>query len=214
MRPALCEEALRVGRILAEIDPTAPEVHGLVALMELQTSRTPARLSASGEPILLLKQNRALWDQLLIRRGFAALARAESLGGPLGPYTLQGAIAACHARARTPEDTDWPRIVAIYDALDEVQPSPIVTLNRAVAVSMAYGPAAALEIVDTLRNESRLRDYHLLPSVRGDLLERLGRLEEARAEFSHAASLAQNARERSLLLLRAADCTKEVGSLN
>ena len=214
MRPALCEEALRVGRILAELDPTAPEVHGLVALMELQASRTPARVSVSGQPILLLKQNRTLWDQLLIRRGFAALGRAESFGGPLGPYTLQGAIAACHARARTPEDTDWPRIVALYDALDELQPSPIVTLNRAVAVSMAYGPAAALEIVDTLRSESRLRDYHLLPSVRGDLLERLGRFEEARAEFSHAATLTQNARERSLLLLRAADCGKEIGSLN
>jgi len=209
MRPALCEEAMRVGRILAEIDPTAPEVHGLVALMELQASRTPARVSASGQPILLLKQNRTLWDQLLIRRGFVALDRAQSFGGPLGPFTLQGAIAACHARARTPEDTDWPRIVALYDALDELQPSPIVTLNRAVAVSMAYGPAAALEIVDTLRSESRLRDYHLLPSVRGDLLERLGRFEEARAEFSHAATLAQNARERSLLLMRAADCAHE-----
>lgn len=214
MRPALCDEALRVGRMLAEIDPDAPEVHGLVALMELQASRTPARVSASGEPILLLKQNRALWDQLLIHRGFTALGRAESLGGPLGPYTLQGAIAACHARARTPEDTDWPRIVALYDALDELQPSPIVTLNRAVAVSMAYGPAAALEIVDKLRNESRLREYHLLPSVRGDLLERLGRLEEARAEFSHAATLTQNTRERSLLLLRAVDCGSEIGSLN
>jgi RNA polymerase sigma factor (sigma-70 family) len=198
MRPALCEEALRVGRILAEIDPTAPEVHGLVALMELQASRTPARVDPSGEPILLLKQNRALWDQLLIRRGLAALSRAESFDGPLGPYTLQGAIAACHARALTPEETDWSRIVALYDALNEVQPSPIVTLNRAVAVSMAYGPAAALEIVDELRAESRLRDYHLLPSVRGDLLERLGRFEEARAEFSHAASLAHNARERRL----------------
>lgn len=214
MRPALCEEALRVGRILAEIDSTAPEVHGLVALMELQASRTPARVSASGQPILLLEQNRALWDQLLIRRGFAALARAESFGGPLGAYTLQGAIAACHARAHAPEDTDWPRIVALYDALDQVQPSPVVTLNRAVAVSMAYGPEAALEIVDRLRNESRLRDYHLLPSVRGDLLQRLGRLREASAEFSHAASLTQNARERSLLLLRAADCGKEIGSLN
>jgi RNA polymerase sigma factor (sigma-70 family) len=209
MRPGLCEEAMRVGRILAEIDPKEPEVHGLIALMELQASRTAARIGASGEPILLLKQNRTLWDQLLIRRGLAALARAESFDGPLGPYTLQGAIAACHARARTPEDTDWPRIVALYDALAEVQPSPIVTLNRAVAVSMAYGPEAALEIVDALRDESRLRGYHLLPSVRGDLLERLGRFEEARAEFSHAASLASNARERSLLLLRAAACTHE-----
>jgi len=206
MRPALCEEALRLGRILAEIDPTTPEVHGLVALMELQASRTAARVSASGEPILLLKQNRALWDQLLVRRGLAALTRAESFDGPLGPYALQGAIAACHARARTADETDWPRIVALYDALAEVQPSPIVTLNRAVAVSMAYGPAAALEIVDQLRSESRLRDYHLLPSVRGDLLERLGRLAEARAEFSHAASLANNARERKLLLERMAAC--------
>jgi len=206
MRPALCEEALRLGRVLAEIDPATAEVHGLVALMELQASRTRARVGASGEPILLMQQNRNLWDQLLIRRGLAALARAESFGGPLGPYALQGAIAACHARARTPEETDWPRIVALYDALDEVQPSPIITLNRAVAVSMAYGPAAALELVDALRGESRLREYHLLPSVRGDLLERLGRFEEARAEFSHAASLAGNARERSLLLERMAAC--------
>jgi len=214
MRPALCEEALRLGRVLAEIDPATPEIHGLVALMELQASRTPARVSASGEPILLMQQNRKLWDQLLIRRGLAALARAESFGGPLGPYALQGAIAACHARARTAEETDWPRIVALYDALDEVQPSPIITLNRAVAVSMAYGPAAALEIVDALRNESRLRDYHLLPSVRGDLLERLGRFEEARAEFSHAASLASNARERSLLLERMAACDLQAIRIN
>jgi RNA polymerase sigma factor (sigma-70 family) len=202
MRPALCEEALRVGRILAELTPAESEVHGLVALMELQASRTAARVSASGEPILLLRQNRSLWDQLLIRRGLASLARAQSSDGPLGPYSLQGAIAACHALARTAEQTDWPRIVALYDALDEIQPSPVVALNRAVAVSMAYGPAAALEIVDALRNESRLREYHLLPSVRGDLLERLGRLDEARAEFSHAASLAGNARERRLLLER------------
>jgi RNA polymerase sigma factor (sigma-70 family) len=214
MRPALCEEALRLGRILAELAPTEPEVHGLVALMELQASRTPARVSASGEPILLLEQNRTLWDQLLIRRGFAALARVQSLDGPLGPYSLQGAIAACHARARVAEETDWPRIVALYDALDELQPSPIVTLNRAVAVSMAYGPAAALEIVDTLRNESRLRGYHLLPSVRGDLLERLGRFDEAREEFSHAASLASNARERSLLLERVAACDPHAIRIN
>jgi predicted RNA polymerase sigma factor len=214
MRPALCEEALRVGRILAELAPTEPEVHGLVALMELQASRTPARVSASGEPILLLKQNRALWDQLLIRRGFAALARAQNLGGPLGPYSLQSAIAACHAQARTAEETDWPRIVALYDALHEIQPSPVVALNRAVAVSMAYGPAAALEIVDVLRNESRLREYHLLPSVRGDLLERLGRFEEARAEFSHAVSLAGNARERSLLLERMAACDPRAVQIN
>jgi RNA polymerase sigma factor (sigma-70 family) len=214
MRPALCEEALRLGRVLAEIDPAAPEIHGLVALMELQASRTPARVSASGEPILLMHQDRSLWDQLLIRRGLAALARAESFGGPLGPYALQGAIAACHARARAAGETDWPRIVALYDALAEVQPSPIITLNRAVAVSMAYGPAAALEIVDVLRNELRLRDYHLLPSVRGDLLERLGRFEEARAEFSHAASLASNARERSLLLERMAACDRQSARIN
>ena len=214
IRPALCEEALRVGRILAELAPTDPEVHGLVALMELQASRTPARVSASGQPILLLQQNRTLWDQLLIRRGLAALARAQSFDGPLGPYSLQGAIAACHARARTAEETDWPRIVALYDALDQLQPSPIVTLNRAVAVSMAYGPAAALEIVDALRNESRLREYHLLPSVRGDLLERLGRFDEAHAEFSHAASLARNARERSLLLERMAACDPHAARIN
>jgi RNA polymerase sigma-70 factor (ECF subfamily) len=214
IRPALCEEALRLGRILAELAPTESEVHGLVALMELQASRTPARVNASGEPILLLQQNRTLWDQLLIHRGLVALARAESFEGPLGPYSLQGAIAACHARAGTAEETDWPRIVALYDALDELQPSPIVTLNRAVAVSMAYGPAAALEIVDTLRNESRLREYHLLPSVRGDLLERLGRLHEAREEFSHAASLAGNARERRLLLERMAACGPHSDRIN
>jgi RNA polymerase sigma factor (sigma-70 family) len=206
MRPALCEEALRVGRILAALAPTEAEVHGLVALMELQASRTAARVSESGEPILLLQQNRSLWDQLLIRRGLAALAHAQSSDSTLGPYSLQGAIAACHAQARRAEDTDWQRIVALYDALYEIQPSPVVALNRAVAVSMAYGPAAALEIVDVLRNESRLREYHLLPSVRGDLLERLGRFDEARAEFSHAASLAGNTRERSLLLDRMAAC--------
>ena len=214
MRPALCEEALRVGRILAELVPTEPEAHGLVALMELQASRIAARVSASGEPILLLRQNRGQWDQLLIRRGLAALARAQSLDGPLGPYSLQGAIAACHAQARTAEETDLPRIVALYDALHELQPSPVVALNRAVAVSMAYGPAAALEIVDVLRRESRLREYHLLPSVRGDLLERLGRFEEARAEFSHAASLASNARERSLLLERMAACNSRPSQIN
>jgi RNA polymerase sigma factor (sigma-70 family) len=214
MRPALCEEALRLGRILAELAPAEPEVHGLVALMELQVSRTSARVTASGEPILLLKQNRTLWDQLLIRRGLAALARAQSFDAPLGPYSLQAAIAACHARAPTAEETDWPRIVALYDALNELQPSPVVTLNRAVAVSMAYGPAAALEIVDTLRSDSRLREYHLLPSVRGDLLERLGRFDEARAEFSHAASLAGNARERSLLLERMAACDPHAGRIN
>ena len=203
MRPALCEEALRVGRILAELAPAEPEVHGLVALMELQASRTPARVNASGEPILLL-----------IGRGLAALRRAQSFDGALGPYALQGAIAACHALARTAEDTDWASIVALYDALDELQPSPVVSLNRAVAVSMAYGPAAALEIVDALRQESRLREYHLLPSVRGDLLERLGRLAEARAEFSHAASLAGNVRERNLLLERMAACATTGARIN
>jgi RNA polymerase sigma factor (sigma-70 family) len=214
MRPALCDEALRVGRVLAELVPGEGEVHGLVALMELQASRTAARISATGEPILLLKQNRARWDQLLIGRGLAALKRAQGIDGALGPYALQGAIAACHALALTPEQTDWPRIVALYDALNEPQPSPVVVLNRAVAVSMAYGPAAALEIVDSLRNESRLREYHLLPSVRGDLLERLGRFDEARAEFSHAASLAGNARERRLLLERMAACDPQAGRIN
>ena len=214
MRPGLCEEALRLGRVLAEIDSGTPEVHGLVALMELQASRTPARVNSTGEPILLMRQDRSLWDRLLIRRGLSALARAESLGGPFGPYALQAAIAACHARARTPEDTDWARIVALYDALAEVQPSPIIALNRAVAVSMAYGPAAALEIVDALRSELRLRGYHLLPSVRGDLLERLGRCAEARAEFSNAASLASNTRERSLLLERMAACDRQSIRIN
>jgi RNA polymerase sigma factor (sigma-70 family) len=214
IRPALCDEALRVGRILAELTPAEPEVHGLVALMELQASRTAARVNSSGEPILLLRQNRALWDQLLIRRGLASLARAQSFESPLGTYSLQGAIAACHARARTPEETDWPRIVALYDALYELHQSPIVALNRAVAISMAYGPAAALEIVDDLRNESRLREYHLLPSVRGDLLEKLGRFAEAREEFSHAASLAGNARERNLLLERMAACEPQAFRIN
>jgi RNA polymerase sigma factor (sigma-70 family) len=214
MRPALCDEALRVGRVLAELAPGEGEVHGLVALMELQASRTAARISPTGEPILLLKQNRALWDQLLIGRGLAALRRAQGIDGALGPYALQAAIAACHALALTPEQTDWPRIVALYDALNALQPSPIVVLNRAVAVSMAYGPAAALEIVDSLRHESRLREYHLLPSVRGDLLERLGRFDEARAEFSHAASLAGNARERALLLERMASCDPQAGRIN
>jgi RNA polymerase sigma factor (sigma-70 family) len=214
MRPALCDEALRVGRILAELAPAEPEVHGLVALMELQASRTAARISESGEPILLPQQNRGLWDQLLIRRGLAALVCAQNSGAPLGPYTLQAAIAACHAQARSAEETDWRRIVALYDALNEIQPSPVVALNRAVAVLMAYGPAAALEIVDDLRRESRLRGYHLLPSVRGDLLERLGRFHEARAEFSHAASLANNARERSLLLDRMAACGQDAAQIN
>jgi RNA polymerase sigma-70 factor (ECF subfamily) len=203
VRPALCEDALRLGRILAELAPQEPEVHGLVALMEIQASRMRARVGPSGEPILLLDQNRARWDQLLIRRGLAALERAETLGGALGPYTLQAVIAACHARARTPEETDWARIVALYDALAQLAPSPIVELNRAVALAMAYGPAAGLELVDALTSEPALKTYHLLPSVRGDLLARLGRFDEARAEFERAASLTRNARERELLLARA-----------
>jgi RNA polymerase sigma factor (sigma-70 family) len=206
MRPALCDEALRLGRILAELAPQEPEVHGLVALMEINASRVGARIDAAGEPILLLAQNRGRWNQLLIRRGLAALERAEALGDALGPYALQAAIAACHGRARTPEETDWARIVALYDALAQLTPSPVVELNRAVAVSMAFGPATALELVDALTNEARLKDYHLLPSVRGDLLERLGRFEEARTEFARAAGLTQNARERALLLGRAAAC--------
>jgi len=206
MRPALCEDALRLGRILAELVPKEPEVHGLVALMEIQASRARARVSSSGEPILLLDQNRARWDQLLIRRGLAALQRAEKLGGALGPYGLQAAIAACHARARTPEETDWQRIAALYGALSRIAPSPIVELNRAVALAMAYGPAAGLELVDELTAEPALQGYHLLPSVRGDLLAKLGRFEEARAEFERAASLTRNERERELLLKRAAAC--------
>ena len=184
MRPALCEDALRLGRILAELTPAEPEVHGLVALMEIQASRSRARVGPSGEPILLLDQDRARWDQLLIRRGLAALERAERLGGALGPYALQAAIAACHARARTADETDWARIAALYDALAQVAPSPVVELNRAVAVAMAFGPAAGLELVDALADEPALAGYHLLPSVRGDLLEKLGRLDEARASSS------------------------------
>jgi RNA polymerase sigma factor (sigma-70 family) len=203
VRPALCEEALRLGRILAELTPREPEVHGLVALMEIQASRLRARVGPTGEPVLLLEQNRARWDWLLIRRGLAALARAEALGGALGPYALQAAIAACHARARAAEETDWPRIVALYDALAELAPSPVVELNRAVAVSMAFGPAAGLELIDDLIEEPTLKSYHLLPSVRGDLLYKLGRFDEARAEFEHAATLARNSRERELLLARA-----------
>jgi RNA polymerase sigma factor (sigma-70 family) len=203
MRPALCEDALRLGRILAGLVPNEPEVHGLVALMEIQASRTRARVGPSGEPILLLDQNRARWDQLLIRRGLAALARAEGLGGALGPYALQAEIAACHARAHTPEETDWARIAALYDALVQLTPSPVVELNRAVAVSMAYGPAEGLELVDALTSEPSLKHYHLLPSVRGDLLAKLGRFDEARAEFERAAALTRNARERELLLERA-----------
>jgi RNA polymerase sigma-70 factor (ECF subfamily) len=206
MRPSLCEEALRLGRILAELAPKEPEIHGLVALMEIQASRASARIGPSGEPVLLLDQDRARWDQLLIRRGLAALERAQGLGGALGPYALQGAVAACHARARAPQETDWVRIVALYDALAQLAPSPIVDLNRAVAISMAFGPVAALEIVDALGSDSRLGNYHLLPSVRGDLLEKLGRFEEARTEFARAAALAQNSRERVLLLGRAAAC--------
>ena len=206
MRPALCEDALRLARILAELASQEPEVHGLVALMEIQMSRSRARVSSSGEPILLLDQNRAHWDQLLIRRGFAALHRAEKLGGMRGPYALQAAIAACHARALSPEETDWARIVALYEALAQLAPSPVVELNRAVAVAMAFGPAAGLELVDALTAEPSLRGYHLLPSVRGDLLKKLSRFDEARAEFERAAALTRNARERELLLDRARRC--------
>jgi RNA polymerase sigma factor (sigma-70 family) len=205
MRPALCEDALRLGRILAGLAPLEPEVHGLCALMEIQASRTAARTDASGAPILLTDQNRARWDHLLIRRGLTALARAEALG-PRGPYTLQAAIAACHARARTAQETDWPRIAALYDELLELVPSPVVALNRAVAVSMAAGPAAGLAAVDELIDEPALKGYHLLPAVRGDLLAKLQRWTEARAEFERAAALTQNARERTLLLARAAEC--------
>jgi predicted RNA polymerase sigma factor len=208
-RPALCEDALRLGRIVAELAPTEPEVHGLVALMEIQASRTRARVTARGEPILMLEQNRALWDQLLIHRGLDALARAEELSrvmGSFGPYTLHAAIAACHARALTADATDWPRIAALYSALACVAPSPIVELNRAVAVSMAEGPAAGLAIIDAIADDPVLKSYHLLPSVRGDLLRKLGRTREARAEFERAAALTQNLRERDLLLARAASC--------
>jgi predicted RNA polymerase sigma factor len=207
MRPALCEDALRLGRILAELLPEAPEVHGLVALMEIQASRSGARVASSGEPIVLFEQNRALWDQLLIRRGLAALERAERLGAR-GWYTIQAAIAACHARARTPEETDWRRIVALYDDLAALAPSPVVELNRAVALSMASGPAAGLEIVDALTAEPSLKTYHLLPCVRGDLLAKLGRHDEACAELERAASLTRNARERELLLDRARACRR------
>jgi RNA polymerase sigma factor (sigma-70 family) len=202
-RPALCEDALRLGRILAELTPGEAEVHGLVALMEIQASRIRARSGPTGEPVLLLDQDRSRWDQLLIRRGLAALERAENLGGVLGPYALQAAIAACHARARTPQETDWVRISALYDALAQLTPTPVVELNRAVALAMAYGPQAGLEIVDSLASEPLLEQYHLLPSVRGELLSRLGRYDEARAEFERAASLTLNRRERDLLLGRA-----------
>ena len=206
MRPALCEDALRLGRILAELAPREPEVHGLVALMEIQASRSRARVGPSGEPILLFDQNRAHWDQLLIRRGLMALARAERLGAAGGPYLLQAEIAACHARARTPEETDWPRIVTLYAVLAQLAPSPVVELNRAVAVAMTFGPAAGLELVETLTAERSLENYHLLPSVRGDLLYKLSRFDEARAEFERAASLTRNARERELLIERARAC--------
>jgi len=204
IRAGLCEDALRLGRILAGLAPKEPEVHGLVALMEIQASRSRARVGPSGEMVLLLDQDRGRWDQLLIRRGLAALERAEKIGGALGPYALQAAIAACHARARTAAETDWARIVALYDALAELTPSPVVELNRAVAVGMAFGPAAGLALVDALTSEPSLRTYHFLPSVRGDLLVKLGRSDEARAEFERAAALTQNARERELLLRRAA----------
>ena len=206
MRPALCEDALRLGRVLAELAPDEPEVHGLVALMEIQASRAHARVDQHGDPVLLLEQNRARWDQLLIRRGLAALERAERLGSP-GSYTLQAAIAACHARARTAEETDWNRIASLYAALVQLVPSPVIELNRAVAVSMASGPAAGLEVVDALMSEPSLRNYHLLPAVRGDLLAKLGRRDEARSEFERAASLTRNIRERNLLDARAAAMT-------
>jgi len=210
MRPQLCEEALRLCRILAALAPDEPEVHGLMALMEIQASRLNARTGPCGEPILLLDQDRARWDRLLIRRGLAALERAEACakdqGQEPGPYALQAAIAACHARARTGEETDWARIVALYGALAELMPSPVVQLNRAVALAMLSGPAAGLELIDTLTVEPALRTYHLLPSVRGDLLQKLGRLDEARAEFERAAQLTRNERERKLLLARSADC--------
>lgn len=212
MRPALCEDALRLGRILAELTPDEPEVHGLVGLLEIQASRAAARTGPSGEMVLLLEQDRSRWDRLLIRRGLAALARADQLGGSLGPYALQAAIAACHAQAQTAEETDWTRISALYDALAQLMPSPVVELNRAVAFAMAFGPAAGLEIVNPLLEEPSLKRYHLLPSVRGDFLFKLGRFEEARAEFERAAALTQNTRERTFLLERAALCSRVPGN--
>jgi predicted RNA polymerase sigma factor len=208
LRPALCEDALRLGRILAELTPKEPEVHGLVALMEIQASRSRARVGSAGEPILLMDQDRSRWDQLLIRRGLAALDRAEKLAAARGPYTVQAAIAACHARARTPAETDWPRIVSLYEALAQLTPSPIVELNRAVAIAMAFGPAAGLEVIDNLASEPSLIAYHLFPSVRGDFLFRLGRFPDAQAEFERAASLTRNARESELLLGRARACAQ------
>ena len=207
LRPALCQDALRLGRILAELAPREPEVQGLVALMEIQASRFGARLGPSGEPVLLMDQDRTRWDHILVQRGLVALKRAEDLGGGLGPYVLQAEIAACHARARVAGDTDWTRIVALYDALAQIMPTPVVELNRAVAVAMAFGPAAGLELVDALGSEPALKAYHLLPAVRGDVLAKLGRGAEASAEFKRAASLTQNARERALLLERAAVCS-------
>ncbi len=211
MRPGLCEDALRLGRVLAGLAPDEPEVHGLVSLMEIQASRAAARVGPTGEPILLLEQNRARWDRLLIHRGLAALARAEELGGAGGPYALQAAIAACHARALTAEETDWKRIAVLYYALGQRTPSPVIELNRAVAVSMAFGPASALPIVDRLGREPALQTYHLLPSVRGDLLAKLGRHAEAQKEFSRAAELTRNARERKLLLERAEESARSTG---
>jgi RNA polymerase sigma-70 factor, ECF subfamily len=212
LRPGLCEDALRLGRILAELVPREPEVHGLVALMEIQASRSRARIGPSGEPVLLLDQDRSRWDHVLFRRGLTALQRAEELGGTLGPYALQAAIAACHARARSPAETDWARIAALYDALAELSPSPVVELNRAVALAMAFGPQAGLELVDALTSEPSLKGYHLLPSVRGDLLARLGRFDEARVELERAAALTRNTRQRELLLERAAQCLDETPS--
>ena len=212
MRPSLCAEALRLGRILAELAPDEPEVHGLVSLMEIQASRAAARVGPSGEPVLLLDQDRARWDYLLVRRGLAALKRAEQLGGTFGTYALQAAIAACHARARTPEATDWSRIAALYDALAQLAPSPVVELNRAVALAMAFGPAVGLELVDALTDEPSLKSYHLMPSVRGDLLAKLGRFGEASEEFARAAGLTRNVRERELLLERAAACARSSSS--
>jgi RNA polymerase sigma-70 factor, ECF subfamily len=205
-RPELCDDALRLGRILAELTPHEPEVHGLVALMEIQASRLHARIGPSGKPILLLDQNRATWDQLLIRRGFVALARAEQLGRALGPYGIQAAIAACHARALNPEDTDWARIARLYEALAQAMPSPVVKLNQAVAVGMAQGPLAGLTLIDALASNEALASYHLLPAARGDLLSKLGRFDEARLEFERAAALTRNAREREVLLARANEC--------
>ena len=214
MRPALCEEALRLGRIVAELAPSEAEVHGLVALMEIQASRAKARVGARGEPVLLLDQNRAQWDQLLIHRGLAALERATEVAAVPGPYVLQAEIAACHARARTPEETDWRRIVELYGTLAKVAPSPVIELNRAVAMAMAFGPAAGLELVDALMSERSLQQYHLLPSVRGDLLHKLNRHTEAQVEFERAASMTRNSREVELLLARGRDCAAKAITSN